>query len=413
MSSRLHIGIVGAGAFAPNFVPLFMAHPYVEKVYVTDLDPKRAEAMQTRFGCEIMPSMESMLESECINAIALFIPRHLHGPVALQALKAGKDVYSAVPMGNSLEECQAIIDEVISSRRIYMMGETCYYYPCACWCRDQYKAGAFGKMVYIASQYYHDLSGFNYQRLGEGWQKVAGLPPMLYPTHSFSMALSVADAYVAKLSCVGYRDTEDDQVFGDGLNLWDNPFSCETVLAQLSNGASARVSEYRRIGVYKPSSFISGVYGTRGAYECSLDRHMYQRKLYDDREDLEVTDVSAQVNPIEMMKHKNDPDFIIRAAHDAWGTEYFSPCQPFDRLPAAFRDAPNGHMATHQLLVDDFCRAAYQRQQPPLNAWFAARVNIPGLIAHESALKGGILMDVPDLGDMPSSFEKLNYEERL
>lgn len=128
---------------------------------------------------------------------------------------------------------------------------------------------------------------------------------------------------------------------------------------------------------------------------------------------MEVTDVSQQVNPIEMMKHKNDPDFITRAVHNTWGSESFAPCQPTDRLPEAYRSLPNGHMGTHQFLADDFCRAAYQRQQPPLNAWFAARVNIPGLIAHESALNGGILMDVPDFGDMPSCFEKLNNNEKL
>ena len=38
---------------------------------------------------------------------------------------------------------------------------------------------------------------------------------------------------------------------------------------------------------------------------------------------------------------------------------------------------------------------------PYINAWRAARFTIPGLIAHESALQGGALLDVPDFGDAP------------
>lgn len=40
---------------------------------------------------------------------------------------------------------------------------------------------------------------------------------------------------------------------------------------------------------------------------------------------------------------------------------------------------------------------------PPNNVWAAARYLVPGLIAHESALRGGVLMDVPDFGEPPES----------
>lgn len=33
--------------------------------------------------------------------------------------------------------------------------------------------------------------------------------------------------------------------------------------------------------------------------------------------------------------------------------------------------------------------------------WAAARYNIPGFVAHESALRNGELLEIPDLGDPP------------
>ena len=39
---------------------------------------------------------------------------------------------------------------------------------------------------------------------------------------------------------------------------------------------------------------------------------------------------------------------------------------------------------------------------PPNHAWAAARYNIPGIVAHESAKREGELLAVPDLGDPPA-----------
>jgi len=63
---------------------------------------------------------------------------------------------------------------------------------------------------------------------------------------------------------------------------------------------------------------------------------------------------------------------------------------------------PNGHSGAHQFLVDDFVKACVNNTLPPNNVWQASRYLIPGLIAHESAMKGGVLLEVPDLGDAPA-----------
>jgi hypothetical protein len=67
-------------------------------------------------------------------------------------------------------------------------------------------------------------------------------------------------------------------------------------------------------------------------------------------------------------------------------------------LPREFAGLPNGHNGSHQFLVHDFVTACVTGQRPPNNVWDAARYLIPGLVAHESALQGGALMEVPDLG---------------
>jgi len=64
---------------------------------------------------------------------------------------------------------------------------------------------------------------------------------------------------------------------------------------------------------------------------------------------------------------------------------------------------PNGHLGSHQFLIDDFVTACLAGAQPANNVWQAARYLVPGLIAHESAVRGGELLEMPDFGDGPKT----------
>ena len=117
-----------------------------------------------------------------------------------------------------------------------------------------------------------------------------------------------------------------------------------------------------------------------------------------------MEDVSDYLNPKEMVANKNTPNFKEDVANGKWqGTSISAIQEPeYARLPKSYDGLKNGHMCSHHLLIDDFCTAAYTGKMPVLNAWFAARTNIPGLIAIESARQGGVPMDVPDCGDAPT-----------
>ena len=400
MNGKLNIAFVGCGDFAKCFVPLFKLHPLVEKVYVCDLIAERAEEYSKKFAVETVASFEDILKRRDIDAVAIFAQRHLHGPLVLKALSAGKHVYSAVPMASEVDECQAIVEKVKETGLTYMMGETCYYYPSSMFCRYKYQEGFFGKFVYGEAQYHHDISHFPANFRAD--KRSAGVPPFFYPTHSTAMLLAAAGSYCTRVVAFGYEDTEGDGIFEKGVNQWDNVFSNSYSLMKLANGGTARINECRRIGYKAPSSYVSSFYGTQGGYQFSNAQHILT-KLTEKGVDLQ--DVSDEVNPIEMTKHKDEPDFRLKVANHTWQWNMFSPVQKreYDRLPESFKQNGNvnGHMASHQLLVDDFCTAVYFGKTPVVNAWQAARWTIPGLLAHQSALKNGEALDVPDCGEPP------------
>lgn len=421
---KARMGIVGAGNFSDDFIRLFHEHPDVEELAIADLDDGRLTESGAKHGVSrLYHSLDEMLkEGKDLNCIGIFTQRHLHGPMVLQALDAGKNVYSAVPIACTIEEIGEIIEKVKKTGLVYMMGETCYYYPCAIYCREKYREGGFGKFVYAEAQYYHDISEMysSFSRSGgEHWQRVAGIPPMFYPTHSISMVFSAIDEYATKVSCMGLDDNfHTDDIFGVGKNNWDNPFSNETAIFRMSGGGVVRINEFRRVGINKPSSYITAFYGDKGAYECSVTQHTFQRGV-------SAVKMGEDKKPhIEYLdEFVNCDDYIAdkRAGKIDWSSDPisiryikgFSPVQDKSRLPKCFRDiAPFSHFNSHPFLVDDFIRAVMEEKLPPNNAWDSARYMIPGLVAHESALRGGILMDIPDFGDAPSSWERLTYTEK-
>ncbi len=426
---KVKVGVVGY-SFARDFTKLFSLHPDVEKICVAELKEElRIKAKEEHPDAEIYSSYDEMLEKSDINSVAIFTQRHLHGPMVIKALEAGKNVYSAVPIGCTIDEIEQIVRLVEKKRLIYMMGETCYYYPSAIFCREKYKEGAFGKFVYAEAQYYHDTREMypDYQRSGgANWRRVAGIPPMFYPTHSIAMVLPALEGqYLTRVSCMGLRDDYPDEIFGEELNDFQNPFSNETAIFRLSGGGVLRINEFRRVGINKPSTYITCFYGENGAYDSMADKHYLQTAPLPDRDGkrwpMHLEDVSEQLLPYDYTRLKKGEiqTYYGREWNDSTSPvsvcaiQGSAPIQDVDRLPDSFKGATNGaHFASHPFLIDDFVRAVVTHKLPPNNVWDAARYMVPGLVAHESALQGGKLLDIPDFGGAPEDWEKLTYEEK-
>ena len=406
---KIRIAFVGCGQFCSHFVTLFKEHPAVEYVAACDKFRERAERFKETYGMDaIFDTFEDVIASDEVNSVAIFTQRDLHGQMAIEALKAGKHVYSAVPMALKIEEILEIVRLVKETGLTYMMGETGIYRPASIFCRKKYASGEMGDMVYAEAQYNHDMKRlynvFQYTE-GDAWRKMAGLPPFFYPTHSTSMVLSAANTYATKVAASGYVDKVDPDIFGEGMNYWDNPFSNSSMLLHLANGGTARISENRRVAWHFPETYISCFYGTEASYECSLLQHSYLKM--DEKGLVDYTDVSDELNPIELTKHKSEPDYVKHAVNGTWcNTE--APIQFVSRLPKEFEGLSTGHAGTHKFMVDDFCQAYMSGWLSPTNAWQAARYNLPGLVAHQSALQGGVLLDIPDVGQPPVDMNVLS-----
>ena len=398
----LKIGVCGAGLFASSFIPLFQAHPLVEEVCLAEVFPERRAEQAARFGVRRnFASLDELCASD-VDAVALFTQRWLHGPQAVQALRAGKHVYSAVPAAITLDEVAALVRAVEETGLIYMNGETSYYYPAVLYCRERFRRGDFGRYVYGEACYTHDMShGFYaaYQHSGgDEWKRTASFPPMLYPTHATSMIISVTGQRFTHVSCLGQVDQEHDGVFDRDVSLWGNDFSNEVALFRTAGGGMARTMEMRRIGLPRGNGNRLSLYGTKASFE-----EQFFAKFW-----VEGEDASRRIDLLDTLACGAVP---VPAAEDATldqalKEDFFagvSSVHPVHRLPKEFAGLRNGHQGSHQFLACDFVEACANGTLPPVHVWEAARYCVPGIVAHESARRGGELLEIPDFGDPPSA----------
>lgn len=410
---KVKIGIIGLG-FGESFLKLMLAHPDVDKVVAADMNDERRKRVCDPLGVASYHTMEEMLAANPdLNSVGIFTQRHMHGPLTIRSLKLGFNVMSAVPLATDIDEIREIIDLVKKTRLTCLVAETCFYFPDAIFCRERYKRGDFGQFVFGQSAYYHDITEF--PMVG----KELGIPPMFYSTHSMSMLFGAIGDKPVDVCCFGSTDPVGDDIYGKDKNLWDNPFCNETAILHMKKGGIACINEYRRIGKNKPSSVINCLRGTKASYDTAgrVAAMDYGKLPKLGQPEPRFEYVSDEINT-DFFKEDGGKTTPITSYTYSVG---YSACQPVARLPKSFRDLANdssklvsrlGHNGSHPFLVDDFVRAATTGRLPHNNVWESASYIIPGLIAHESAMAGGVTMQIPDMGDAPADWTMLDYTER-
>ena len=409
----IRLGLVGAGEFLPHFVAMFAAHPGVGALYVADLVVERAETLVAEFGLAGAASNLDELLAIGVDAVAIFTPRHTHAALALQAMQAGAHVYIAVPAAVALDELHALTAAAAKHRRVCMTGETSYYYPEIVFAREEFATGRWGQFIHADAQYVHDWATWGpHFRLtfGDDWQKYAAIPPMFYPTHSFSMPLSITGARVTHISAHGFVDRGADAGYGAGRNPWDNPFSNTVALARTSDGGTLRIGEFRRLGWFPLRNgrevMMPTFYASDACMESSMaSTFLTGRQGVEGSLSYEHPGVTVDLGP-----WVDGPYFEHGSAQDRH-IGLASAHHPA-RLPREYHGLANGHSGSHQYLIDDFIRACIEDALPPTHIWASAAWCAPGLVAHQSALQGGALLEVPDFGQPPDDWPRLTYPPR-
>lgn len=338
---KIRVGLVGYGVCKFSAAFGFQNHPNVEVTAVSDLLPDRCAELAKVTGCsKTYPSLEEMVKDDRIEAIFVATDAPSHARHCIEVLKHGKHVASAVPaVFGSLEEADHLLAAVKTSGRKYMMFETSCYHEDLTAMRQIYRAGGFDQLVYSEGEYYHymDHPLDSYK----DWR--VGLPPQWYPTHSNAYYCGVTGGRFTEVSCMGMPSRIHHLQAPN--NRYQNPFGTEIALFRTSEGGMSRMAvSWDTPGV---GGEMGRIRGQRGSF-------------YGKYEGLE----------------KNLPST--------------------NRPPLPPGISAGGHGGSHGHLTNEFVTAILQDRAPLVDIVMALNLTVSGIVAHQSALKNGELLKIPE-----------------
>jgi predicted dehydrogenase len=364
---KIRLGIVGGG-FGTSFY--FHEHPNCIVEAVSDLRQDRRDRLMKVYKCnKSYESLEKLLTDPKIEAVFMATPVPDHARHVIATLKAGKHALCTVPVAMTLEECSEILNTVKSTGLTYMMAETSVYRQNTIQARIWYREGLFGNIFSAEAEYYHPgISNlwFDANRKPT-WRQ--GQPPMNYPTHATSFLISVTGERCTSVSCLGWGD--DDFLLKN--NVYNNPFWNETALFKTNRGTAFRVQLLRK----------GAILGTeRGEWHGSKMSFYSQ-----DQNGMGEIVVKASER-----KGIDEGGFTIQEpVKEAFVSPLF---WKTDMLPESLRH-DSGHGGSHTFITHEFIDSLINNRQPEVNIYEAIAYTAPGIVAHQSALKGGECMTIP------------------
>jgi predicted dehydrogenase len=348
---KIRIGVVG-GRFGCSFH--WHQHPNCTVEAVSDLIPDRRDRLMQTYQCtKTHDSLEKMILDPNIDAIAIFTGAPDHPRHTKLCMEAGKHVISACPACVTLEEAAMLKELKERTGFVYMNAETSYYRWPTITARRLHQEGVFGDLVYTEAEYYHpskedERNALWYYEGKRTWRY--GFPPMLYPTHSTAFLVGVTRERLKKVSCIGWGDSEP--VLRD--NVYNNPFFNETGMFVTEKGKPFRCNVGWKLNAHGERAQW---FGTQAAlYMSGSGGQPYMAQLPDRQETIE-------------------PDY-------------------WPMVPEAMRH-DSGHGCSHPFLTNEFIMALVEEREPAIDIYESLAFCVPGIVAHESSLKGGDQLDIP------------------
>ncbi|MBL8660650.1 MAG: Gfo/Idh/MocA family oxidoreductase [Rhodospirillales bacterium] len=106
----MKVGIIGCGYVFDKYMPTWGNHPELVIAGVSDIDPKRVDAVTRHYGLKAYTDNAALLADPEIDIVANFTPIRTHYEVSKAALEAGKHVYSEKPLVTRMDQARELID---------------------------------------------------------------------------------------------------------------------------------------------------------------------------------------------------------------------------------------------------------------------------------------------------------------
>jgi len=388
---KVNVAIIGLG-FGTQFIPIYKRHQQANMYAICRRSERELNDIGDIFEVpQRYTKYADVLADPQVDYVHINTPIPDHGPMSIAALKAGKHVMCTVPMATSVEDCRQIVELVQETGLKYMMAETVVYSREFLFVKEMYENGELGKIQFLQASHQQDMDGWP-----EYWP---GLPPMHYATHCVSPCLALTRGEAEYVSCFGSGTIREELI-----GKYNSPFAVETTHFKFRNSdLCARVhrSLFDTARQYRESF---DVFGSKKAFEWPLIEgenpvlHTAKKPQAEVAERIKVPDY-AHLLP-EEVRHFTTKTFLDLPEYQHLASEGADPDGTHSHLitdPGSLE----GHGGSHPHLAHEFISALLEDRDPFPNAVQSANYTCVGILAHDSAMKGGEKIPLPEFTFLP------------
>ena len=230
----VRIGVIGVGYLGQHHERIYSELENVELTAVVDIDKKKADAFAEKYGCKAYYDYKYILNE--VDAVSIVTPTTTHYSIALDCIKAGKDILIEKPITMNVKEAEKLINEAEKRDCIIQVGHLERYNPAVLAASEMIK-----KPLFIESE---RLSPF----LGRGTDVDVTLDLMI---HDIDIILSLISSPVKDIRAVGAK------VLTDKIDVAKAWLAFENGCIALATVSRLSPEKLRRLKVFQKDSYIS------------------------------------------------------------------------------------------------------------------------------------------------------------
>ncbi len=158
MADKLGVGVIGVGFGEKIHIPGFQEHPRTEVTAVAARHAGRAADVAEAFDIPFATDdYHELLARPDVDLVSIATPPHLHAPVALAAIAAGKPFLIEKPLAHTLDAAREIADRAAAARIPGIIDFEFRFVPAWMLMHDLLGAGSIGRLRYVSVSWLVDI----------------------------------------------------------------------------------------------------------------------------------------------------------------------------------------------------------------------------------------------------------------
>jgi len=234
----IRVALIGTGAIAvQNHIPGIRLHPLGEVVALCDPDPRALAAASRASGIQrAFSDYKAVVAERDVDAVVIATPNHVHAPIALAAVSAGKHVLCEKPLGMHQAETEAMAVAAARAGVVHMTAFTYRFIPAIRWMHRLVHDGSIGTLYHVRVRRLQDWGdralGWRQERAMAGTGELGDmLAHRIDYIHYFVGSFTRVVAHTKQ--CLSERRRPDGSVQRSDVEDW------VAVIGEVAGGATA------------------------------------------------------------------------------------------------------------------------------------------------------------------------------